>query len=43
MAWGIVLAQIIAPLTVYRFTVEDVTEWITTFLANPDVYRSTAR
>ncbi len=43
MAWGIVLALIIAPLTVYRFTVEDVTEWLTTFPANPDIYGNTAR
>lgn len=43
MVWGIVLALIIAPLTVYRFTVEDVTEWLTTFPANPDIYGNTAR
>lgn len=43
MIWGIVLALIIAPLTVYRFTVEDVTEWLTTFPANPDLYGNTAR
>ena len=43
MIWGIILALIIAPLTVYRFTVEDVTEWLTSFPANPDVYGNTAR
>jgi len=43
MVWGIVLALIIAPLTVYRFTVEDVTEWLTAFPADPDVYGATAR
>ena len=43
MIWGIVLALIIAPLTVYRFTIEDVTEWLTTFPANPDIYGNTAR
>ncbi|MEO0664867.1 MAG: ABC transporter permease subunit [Pseudomonadota bacterium] len=43
MIWGLVLALVIAPLTVYRFTVENVTEWLTTFPANPDIYGSTAR
>ena len=43
MLWGIVLALVIAPLTVYRFTVEDVTEWLTAFPANPDLYGNTAR
>ncbi len=43
MIWGIVLAFIIAPLTVYRFTVEDVTDLLTEFPANPDIYGNTAR
>jgi len=43
MIWGIVLALVIAPLTIYRFTVEDVTEWLTTFPANPNLYGNTAR
>jgi len=43
LAWGIFLALIIAPLTVYRFTVDDVTDWLTTFPANPDVYGNSAR
>ncbi|WJY21209.1 ABC transporter permease subunit [Fontisubflavum oceani] len=40
---GIALALAIAPLTVYRFTVEDVTEFLTSFPANPDHYSDTAR
>ena len=43
LIWGIVLAVIIAPLTIYRFTVEDITEWLTTFPADPDIYGTTAR
>ena len=43
MIYGIVLALIIAPLTVYRFTVDNTTEWLTTFPANPDLYGNTAR
>ncbi|MEM6712506.1 MAG: ABC transporter permease subunit [Pseudomonadota bacterium] len=41
--WGIVLALVIAPLTVYRFTVDNVSEWLTTFPADPDLYGVTAR
>jgi len=40
---GIVLALIIAPLTVYRFTVEGVAEVLTEFPANPDIYSGIAR
>jgi glycine betaine/proline transport system permease protein len=43
MIWGIVLALVIAPLTVYRFTVEDISDWLATFPANPDIYGNTAR
>lgn len=40
---GLALGLIIIPLTVYRFTVEGVSEWITAFPADPDVYSGTAR
>ncbi|MFK8081493.1 MAG: ABC transporter permease [Granulosicoccus sp.] len=40
---GIVLGLVIIPLTVYRFTVEGVADWITEFPANPDIYSGTAR
>ena len=42
-AIGIGLALIIAPLTVYRFTVENVPEVLTAFPSNPDTYSITAR
>ncbi|WP_237072778.1 ABC transporter permease [Pseudaestuariivita rosea] len=40
---GAALGLVIIPLTVYRFTVEGVSEWITDFPANPDHYSDTAR
>ena len=40
---GVVLALAVAPLTVYRFTVEDVAPVLTAFPADPDHYASTAR
>ncbi|MEM6741510.1 MAG: ABC transporter permease subunit [Pseudomonadota bacterium] len=40
---GIALGLIIIPLTVYRFTVEGVSDWITSFPADPDHYSDTAR
>ncbi len=43
MALGIALGLVIIPLTVYRFTVEGVSDWITSFPANPDHYTGTAR
>ncbi len=43
MAFGIILGLMVLPLTVYRFTVEGVSDWITSFPANPDHYASTAR
>ncbi len=43
MALGIALGIVIIPLTVYRFTVEGVAEWITTFPADPDIYSNSAR
>jgi len=43
MIVGIVLGLVIVPLTVYRFTVEGVAEWITAFPADPDHYSGAAR
>ena len=43
MILGIVMGLIIIPLTVYRFTVDGVAEWITTFPANSDHYTGLAR
>ncbi len=43
LVFGVVLALAIAPLTVYRFTVEDVTPLLTAFPADPEHYASTAR
>ena len=43
MALGLALGLVIIPLTVYRFTVEGVSEWITEFPANPDHYSDSAR
>ncbi|MEM6677117.1 MAG: ABC transporter permease subunit [Pseudomonadota bacterium] len=43
LALGAALGLIIVPLTVYRFTVEGVSEWITEFPANPDHYSNSAR
>lgn len=40
---GIALGLVIVPLTVYRFTVEGVADWITAFPANPDHYGGAAR
>ncbi|MEM6665446.1 MAG: ABC transporter permease subunit [Pseudomonadota bacterium] len=40
---GIALGLIIIPLTVYRFTVENVPDWLTSFPANSDHYSNTAR
>ncbi|MEM6616703.1 MAG: ABC transporter permease subunit [Pseudomonadota bacterium] len=43
MILGIVLGLVIVPLTVYRFTIESVPEWLTAFPANSDHYTGTAR
>lgn len=43
IALGVALGLVIIPLTVYRFTVEGVSDWITTFPANPDHYSDSAR
>ena len=43
MAFGIALTLAVLPLTVYRFTVEGVSDWITSFPANPDHYAVSAR
>ncbi|MGP1255988.1 MAG: ABC transporter permease [Kiloniellales bacterium] len=40
---GVVLALAVAPLTIYRFTVEDVTPFLTAFPADPDHYTVSAR
>ncbi|WP_375594270.1 ABC transporter permease subunit [Algihabitans albus] len=40
---GVLLALAVAPLTVYRFTVEDVTPLLTAFPADPDHYTVSAR
>lgn len=40
---GIALGFVVIPLTVYRFTIEQIPEWIAEFPANPDVYSGTAR
>lgn len=41
--FGVILGLIIMPLTVYRFTVENVSDWLTEFPADPDIYSGTAR
>jgi len=43
LIFGLVMALAIAPLTVYRFTVEDVLPALTAFPADPDHYSNTAR
>ncbi|MFQ6549440.1 ABC transporter permease [Aestuariibius sp. 2305UL40-4] len=43
IALGIALGIVIIPLTVYRFTVEGVIDWLTEFPANPDHYSDSAR
>ncbi len=43
VALGLVLTLAIAPLTVYRFTVEDVSPLLTAFPADPDHYTGAAR
>ena len=43
VVFGLALVLVIMPLTVYRFTVENVAEWLTEFPANPDHYADTAR
>ena len=40
---GVLLALVIAPLTIYRFTVDDVAAILTAFPADPEHYASTAR
>ncbi len=40
---GIILGLVIIPLTVYRFTIENIPDWLTAFPANSDHYTSTAR
>lgn len=41
--FGVITGLIIIPLTVYRFTVQGINEWITEFPANPDHYSDLAR
>ncbi len=43
MALGLLLGAVIVPLTVYRFTIEDVPTWLAEFPANPDTYAVSAR
>ncbi|MCR9122419.1 MAG: ABC transporter permease subunit [Phyllobacteriaceae bacterium] len=43
LIFGLVMALAIAPLTVYRFTIEDVWPALTAFPADPDHYSGTAR
>ncbi|MEM9853579.1 MAG: ABC transporter permease subunit [Pseudomonadota bacterium] len=43
LALGLALGLVIVPLTVYRFTVEGVPEWMAEFPANPDTYSVSAR
>ena len=43
VALGVILALAVAPLTIYRFTVENVPDVLTTFPAEPDHYSNTAR
>ena len=43
LAMGLGLGLVIVPLTVYRFTIEGVPDWMTAFPANPDTYSDTAR
>ena len=40
---GLGLGAVIIPLTVYRFTIEGVPEWMAQFPANPDTYSVSAR
>ncbi len=40
---GAALGLVVIPLTVYRFTVEGVADWITEFPADPDIYSTSAR
>ena len=41
--FGVVLGLVIIPLTVYRFTIENIPDWLTAFPADPDFYGATAR
>ena len=43
IVFGVVLGLVIMPLTVYRFTIENVPDWLTAFPANPDHYGGAAR
>jgi glycine betaine/proline transport system permease protein len=43
VALGLALGLAVIPLTVYRFTVEGVSDWITAFPADPDHYSASAR
>lgn len=41
--FGVILVLVIMPLTVYRFTIDNVPDWLAVFPANPDHYGLTAR
>ena len=43
IVFGVILGLVIMPLTVYRFTIENVPDWLTAFPANPDHYGGAAR
>jgi len=43
LALGLGLGLVIIPLTVYRFTIEAVPDWMVAFPADPETYSSTAR
>ncbi len=43
LIFGVLMALAIAPLTVYRFTVEDVWPVLTAFPADPEIYSTSAR
>ncbi|MGR3492502.1 MAG: ABC transporter permease [Shimia sp.] len=43
LALGIALGLVIIPLTVYRFTIEGVPDWLSSFPVDPDIYSSSAR
>ncbi len=40
---AVVLMLIVAPLTIYRFTIENIPDFLTAFPADPDHYSTTAR